>query len=51
LNDDDEYLIAYEDNKKDRYVILYKFVIGNDHTEIVQLFYEELEQLCNGIDF
>lgn len=48
LNDDGEYLVAFENNKEDEYVVIHKFAF-DDRIETIQLFYEEVEELFKEI--
>jgi len=46
LNDDEEYLIAYEVNKEEKYVVLHRYSAIENNMATIQLFNEELVELC-----
>jgi len=49
LNDDGDYLIAYEKCDEEKYIMIHKFSVCDDHIETVQLFHEELVGLCKEL--
>ena len=51
LNDDEEYLIAYEVNKEEKYVILHRYSVIENNMVTIQLFNEELIELCKILKY
>ena len=51
LNDDEEYLIAYEVNKEEKYVILHRYSVVENNMVTIQLFNEELVELCKILKY
>jgi len=51
LNDDEEYLIAYEVNKEEKYVILHRYSVIENNMVTIQLFNEELVELCKILKY
>jgi len=49
LNDDEEYLIAYEVNEEEKYIVLHRYSVVENHMATVQLFNEELVGLCERL--
>jgi len=51
LNDDEEYLIAYEVNKEEKYVVLHRYSVVENNMATIQLFNEELVELCKILKY